>query len=215
MRLTHYRHSCVLVEMSETRVLFDPGTFSAGFEGLTDLDAIVITHQHPDHIDPDRIDALVEANPGAQLFADPTTAGRRGDRWIAALPGHDYGIGNLIARAVGGVHAVIHPDIPTIDNTSFLLGDEARPARFYHPGDALHVPEDVRVEVLGLPVNAPWCRISETIDFFRAVRPTAAVPIHDALLTAEGAGVYLGRLEELRPDGAEFVRWGAQDAREF
>ncbi|MCA0158111.1 MBL fold metallo-hydrolase [Tsukamurella sp. M9C] len=214
MRLTHFHHSCVLVEMSETRVLFDPGTFSHGFEGLTGLDAIVVTHQHPDHIDPARIDALVDANPDAQLFADPTTAAARGGRWIAALPGHDYGIGNLIARAVGGTHAVIHPDLPTIDNTSILLGDEERIGRFYHPGDALFVP-DVPVEVLGLPVNAPWCRISETVDFFRAVNPTVAVPIHDALLSAEGSGIYLGRLADMRPDGADFIPWGAEETREF
>ncbi|AUN42117.1 Predicted metal-dependent RNase, consists of a metallo-beta-lactamase domain and an RNA-binding KH domain (plasmid) [Tsukamurella tyrosinosolvens] len=214
MRLTHFHHSCVLVEMSETRVLFDPGTFSHGFEGLTGLDAIVVTHQHPDHIDPARIDALVDANPDAQLFADPTTAAARGGRWIAALPGHDYGIGNLIARAVGGTHAVIHPDLPTIDNTSILLGDEERIGRFYHPGDALFVP-DVPVDVLGLPVNAPWCRISETVDFFRAVRPAVAVPIHDALLSVEGSGIYLGRLTDMRPDGAELVPWDAEDVREF
>lgn len=215
MRLTHFRHSCVLVEMSETRVLFDPGNFSHGFEGLTGLDAIVVTHQHPDHIDPARIDALVDANPEAQLFADPSTAAQRGGRWIAAVPGHDYGIGNLIARAVGGRHAIIHPDIPQIDNTSFLLGDEARPGRFYHPGDALHVPEDVHVDVLGLPVSAPWAKISETIDFFRAVRPTAAVPIHDALLSAEGDGIYLARLTDTRPDGAELVRVATEGTAEF
>lgn len=215
MRVTHFRHSCVLVEMSETRVLFDPGTFSRGFEGLTGLDAIVVTHQHPDHIDPERIEALVYANPEAQLFADPTTASARGGRWISALPGHDYGIGNLIARAVGGTHAVIHPDMPTIDNTSFLLGDETRPARFYHPGDALHVPEDVTVDVLGLPVSAPWAKISETIDFFRAVRPAVAVPIHDALLSEEGSGVYLGRLTDMRPDGAELVAMSTEQTREF
>lgn len=214
MRLTHFRHSCVLVEMSDTRVLFDPGNFSEGFESLTGLDAIVVTHQHPDHIDPDRIDALVDANPDAQLFADPTTAAQRGGRWIAAVPGHDYGIGNLIARAVGGEHAVIHPDLPAIDNTSVLLGDETRPGRFYHPGDALYVP-DVAVDVLGLPVNAPWAKISETVDFFRAVRPAAAVPIHGALLSTEGEGIYLGRLTAMRPDGAELIRVGTGETADF
>ncbi|GAB3129679.1 MBL fold hydrolase [Tsukamurella serpentis] len=207
MRLTHFRHSCVLVEMSRTRVLFDPGTFSEGFEEVRDLDAIVVTHQHPDHLDPERIDALVDANPQAQLFADPTTAAARGGRWIAAAAGHDYGIGNLIARAIGGVHATIHPDIPVIDNTSFLLGDEQRSGRFYHPGDALEVP-DVAVDVLALPVSAPWSRISETIDFFRAVHPSVAVPVHDALLSEAGSAIYLGRLTEMRPDGARVLPVG-------
>ena len=74
MRLTHFGHSCLLADVDGTRLLFDPGVFSHGFEGITDLDAILITHQHPDHVDRDRVAALVEANPQAKLFADPQTA---------------------------------------------------------------------------------------------------------------------------------------------
>ena len=55
-------------------VLFDPGNFSHGFEGITGLSAILITHQHPDHADVTRLPALIEANPQAALYADPQTA---------------------------------------------------------------------------------------------------------------------------------------------
>ncbi|TXB92490.1 MBL fold metallo-hydrolase, partial [Mycobacterium tuberculosis] len=47
MQLTHFGHSCLLAEFGQTRLLFDPGTFSHGFEGITGLSAILITHQHP------------------------------------------------------------------------------------------------------------------------------------------------------------------------
>jgi len=46
--------------------------------------------------------------------------------------------------------AVIHPEIPVIDNISYLVGDGEHPARFMHPGDALFVPDE--------PVDRPGPR---------------------------------------------------------
>ena len=74
MRLTHYGHACLLVEVSDWRVLIDPGNYSDGFLDLHDLDAIIVTHQHADHVDPDRFDALVAANRGARVYTDAQTA---------------------------------------------------------------------------------------------------------------------------------------------
>jgi L-ascorbate metabolism protein UlaG (beta-lactamase superfamily) len=61
MRLTHYGHACVLLELPQ-RVLIDPGAYSAGFEQLEDLDLVLVTHAHPDHLDVDRLRALVVNN---------------------------------------------------------------------------------------------------------------------------------------------------------
>src|SRR6185437_11804522 len=74
MQLTHFGHSCLLAEFGDTRLLFDPGTFAHGFEGLTGLSAVVITHQHPDHIDVTRLPSLLDGNPNAALYADSQTA---------------------------------------------------------------------------------------------------------------------------------------------
>jgi L-ascorbate metabolism protein UlaG (beta-lactamase superfamily) len=60
MKLTHLGHACLLVE-TDVRLLVDPGTMS-DFAGVTDLAGVLVTHQHPDHIDVPRLAALLAAN---------------------------------------------------------------------------------------------------------------------------------------------------------
>lgn len=203
MRIAHFGHSCLLVELHGKKILFDPGTFSYGFEGLTGLDAIAVTHQHPDHIDPNRIEALIDANPGARLLSDPQTAGQRGERWEAVHAGNVLTLGDLRITGGGGRHAVIHPEIPVIDNTVFQLGTADDPAQLVHPGDSLWVPP-VPVGVLAAPAAAPWMRVSEAVDYLRAVAPRVALPIHYGIIREEAQGIYFGRLSEMAPAGTEF-----------
>lgn len=201
MQLTHFGHSCLLATFpdgggADTTVLFDPGTFSHGFEGITGLSAILITHQHPDHADVSRLPALLDANPQAALYADPMTAAQLGAPWTAVHAGDAFSVGHLAVRGVGGTHAVIHPEIPVIDNISYLVGDGDHPARLMHPGDALFTPGEP-VDVLATPAAAPWMKISEAVDYLRAVAPTRAVPIHQGIVDPSARGIYYGRLSEM------------------
>ncbi|MFD6159013.1 MBL fold metallo-hydrolase [Nocardia sp. NPDC060256] len=214
MRIAHFGHSCLLVELHGKKVLFDPGTFSHGFEGLTDLDAIAITHQHPDHIDPNRIEALVDANPGARLLADPQTAQQRGEKWEAVHAGNVLTLGELRITGGGGRHAVIHPEIPVVDNTVFQLGTPDDPAQLVHPGDSLWVPP-VQVGVLAIPAAAPWMKLSEAVDYLRAVAPRTALPIHYGIIEQAAQSIYFGRLSEMGPAGTEFTVVEPEDQREF
>ncbi|WAJ44667.1 MBL fold metallo-hydrolase [Mycobacterium sp. Aquia_216] len=196
MQLTHFGHSCLLAEFDNTSVLFDPGTFAHGFEGITGLTAILITHQHPDHVDPARLPALIEANPDAALYTDSQTAAQLDAPFQTVHAGDELTIGELTIRALGGKHAVIHPEIPVIENLSYLVGDGEHRARLMHPGDALFVPDEP-VDVLATPAAAPWMRISEAVDYLRAVSPARAVPIHQGVVAPEARGIYYGRLTEM------------------
>ncbi|BBY05780.1 MBL fold metallo-hydrolase [Mycobacterium noviomagense] len=196
MQLTHFGHSCLLAEFDHTAVLFDPGNFSHGFEGITGLSAILITHQHPDHVDTARLPALIDANPDAAVYADPQTAAQLGAPCRAVQVGDELAVGTLTIRAVGGRHAVIHPELPVIENISYLVGDGEHPARLMHPGDALFVPDEP-VDVLATPAAAPWMKISEAVDYLRAVSPQRAVPIHHGIIAPDARGIYFGRLSEM------------------
>lgn len=198
MRVTRYGHSCLLVEDGGARLLLDPGLFSSGFEDLRGLTGVLVTHQHPDHLDLDRLRPLLDANPEARLHCDAGSAELLGD-----LPHTVVAAGDVLdlgarVRVLGAQHAVIHPDIPRIPNVGYLVSE-----RFFTPGDAMTVP-DADVELLGLPTAAPWLKQSEAVDLLRAVAPGRAFPVHDAVLSASGLAVWYGQFERLAPAGTAF-----------
>jgi L-ascorbate metabolism protein UlaG (beta-lactamase superfamily) len=198
MRLTKFGHSCLLVEEQETRMLFDPGTLSDGFEELQGLTAILYTHQHADHLDPERVRALLDRNPGVWVVSDEGSANALRDAGTEVEVVHDgaeLDIGGVEVRVYGRDHAVIHPDIPVIPNVGYLVA-----GRLFHPGDAFTVP-DRQVEVLAVPAGAPWLKLSEAIDYLRELRPSVAVPVHEKLLSAIGTTLHYRQLEQLGGDG--------------
>lgn len=197
MRITKYGHSCLLVEDGAARLLIDPGAYSPGFEELTGLSAVLVTHQHPDHVDLERLPALLERNPEAALHADEATAAQLAERGLPARAVHEGDVLDLgtRVRVVGRDHAVIHPDLPGVPNTGYLVAE-----RFFHPGDSFTVP-DADVQVLGVPTGAPWLKASEAVDFLRAVSPRVGVPIHEGTLSRPQ--MIYGLFERLAPAGTE------------
>jgi L-ascorbate metabolism protein UlaG (beta-lactamase superfamily) len=203
VQITHVGHSCVLVEAAGVRVLVDPGAFTLGWESIEGLDAVLITHEHADHVDPGRLPALLAGNPRARLVTEPgVTQKLTGtvDRDLEPLAaGSSTAVGGLSVTATGGRHAVIHADIPRIGNVGFVLAETSGTGpTLYHPGDMLEaVPSGV--DVLAVPVNAPWAAVKETVEFVRAVGAATAFPIHDALLSPTGRGLYQRVLGQLTP----------------
>lgn len=217
MIITRFGHAAILVEAAGSRILLDPGSYTsdAAF-GLTDLDAIAVTHQHADHADVARLGRLVTGNPGAVLLAESETVPKveaAGGAWIAAFAGTSVQLGAVTITAVGGRHAVIHEEIPRVGNVGFTIGALAEPTLF-HPGDSYETAPD-EVNVLAVPLSAPWTKLGETVEFVRRVAPRTVFPIHDAGLSAVGYPLYWRTVEQLgragqavrvEPDGRLEVR---------
>ncbi len=200
MRITKYGHSCLLIEEGEARILIDPGRFSSGFENLAGLDAIFITQQHQDHLIPENISGLLAKNPLAKVYADEQSAtilGQQGTTVQAVHESDQFEVAGVAVEVFGRDHAVLHPQIPVIRNVGYLVA-----GRLFHPGDSHTVPGKP-VEILALPLVAPWSNIEQTIDYALELKPKLMVPIHDAI--TDMPGIYEGLLESLvAPAGIKY-----------
>jgi len=104
MQIAHLGHACLLVEAGGQRVLIDPGAFSPGIADVTGLDLIVVTHQHMDHVDVERLPTLLEINPQARVYAEPEAAALLESAGIAAehtVAGRTLTFGRLEVTPVG------------------------------------------------------------------------------------------------------------------
>ena len=197
MKITHFGHACLLVESGEARLLFDPGTESSGYEELRDLTAILITHEHDDHVDYAKLPALVATNPGAVLVADRDTAAKL-DGATAVDAGDSLELGGVTVDVVGGVHEPIWQNIPGCTNAAYLVDGGA----FFHPGDSYFVPEQ-KVDILALPTSGPWLRVRDAVEYVTAVTPRVAIPMHEAALAH--TGLHYGMIGAFKPESVEFV----------
>ncbi|MFC5744184.1 MBL fold metallo-hydrolase [Actinomadura rugatobispora] len=186
MRLTKLGHSCVRLQKDDRTLVIDPGAFTTEADALEGADAVLITHEHFDHFDPDRLRKAMAENPALEAWTSRVVAEN-----LADLGGRVHQVGHGDAVTVAGFevhvygedHEILHPDIPPIPNTGFLVDGEV-----FHPGDALTVPGEP-VRTLCLPGNAPWMKIPELYQYAREVRPERAFVIHDGLLNDNGLSV--------------------------
>ena len=204
MRLSKLGHACVRLEKDGSVLVIDPGTFSDASAALTGASAVLITHEHADHLDADRVRAAMSGDVGLELWTNASVAGQFADfgpRVHAVEHGDTFTAAGFDVHVYGRDHAQIHRDIPIIVNTGFAVDGAV-----FHPGDALTVPED-RVPTLLLPLVGPWLKTSEMIDYARAVAPQRAYAIHDAILNENGIEL-MGRMLRVAagPTGADFVR---------
>lgn len=185
MRLTKYTHACVRLEHEGRVLVVDPGIWAEpeALDGVTD---ILVTHEHADHIDVERLKGLT----GVNIYTNLDLTAQLGLPNVqAVLPGDDFSAAGFSVRAVGGKHADIIDGLPGCANIGFII-DES----IYHPGDSLFVPKE-RVETLLVPASGPWLKFGEAIEFTRAIRPERAIAIHDVMLSDKGIGNFSGWMD--------------------
>lgn len=196
MQIHRLGHAALLIETPYVRLLMDPGSYSTDWHGLADLDAVLITHQHPDHVDVDNLAELMGINPAARLITEEAVTSMVAGAELegkTAAPGETVEVGPVKVEVVGGVHALIHESIPLVGNVGYVLS-EGDGARLFHPGDSYgYAPQGV--DVLALPITAPWARVGTTADFLIEVSPSEAFPIHDAILSDAGRALYIRMAE--------------------
>ena len=184
MNITKIGHSCVSVHSGETKVLVDPGSFTdiKRLRDVSDISAVFITHNHPDHITKDRLEMLIAQNENLTLYGNEQVKNAVHD-WGFEIDlvadGQSFEHGDISVEAWEVDHHPIHNDITPVKNTAFLFNDA-----FLHPGDALFVP-DRQIKAVALPF-APFCTIGESVDYGIALKPGMIIPVHDGFINPPG-----------------------------
>lgn len=220
MLLTKYTHSCVRLEQNSQVLVIDPGNFSESAQALDGAHNVLITHEHPDHIDSDAVLTVLQEDSGVQVFAPHSVAeGLRGNvsdssvasRVIDAMPESTLELPEFNVKTFGGQHALIHPLIPMVNNIGYLINDNV-----YHPGDSFVIPHGLQPETLLVPLHAPWSKTAEVIDFVIAARASKAYPIHEALLNRTGLNMVEGHVKRIGSYyGTEFQHLDAGESVEL
>lgn len=203
-RITKFGHACVRIEYAGTTLVIDPGGWTEP-EAVDGADAVLITHEHGDHADPANLRRSGAPIHTIAAVADHLVqqAPELAERLRVVQPGERLDLG-LPVEVVGELHAVIHPEFPRVHNSGYLVTAGER--TIFHPGDALTIP-DARVDLLCVPVSAPWLKASEAIDFARAVGAPHNLAIHDRVYSEAGLGIIDQHMARFLPAaGQEFTR---------
>lgn len=211
MKITKFGHCCLLIEQKELRILTDPGAYSDAQNSAQNLDVVLITHEHADHLHIESLKKVILNNPDIRVFTNPSVGEILKKESIA----HEI-FENSRALNFKGVeilcflapHEFISDSVPLPENTALLIDGE-----LLFPGDAFFIPKK-EVRVLALPVAGPWMKLKEAIEYAKKVNPKKTFPVHDGMLKIIGP-VHKVPQKELMDVGIEFVPLEAGQSAEF
>lgn len=200
MNITKYEHACVTVEKDGSVLVIDPGVL-AKLPELSGVVGVIVTHIHPDHLSVENLQSLVASNPDLTIFGCDEVIAELGavEAKKVSVQNDVVTNGPFELAFFGHDHAVIYQQIPC-QNRGVLVDNS-----LYYPGDSFTLPE-VPVSVLAFPASAPWMKVSEAVEFVKAVNPQRAFPTHNGLLSEFGESVSYRYIKQaLTEAGGEFV----------
>jgi L-ascorbate metabolism protein UlaG (beta-lactamase superfamily) len=202
MQLTKLGHSCVRLRKDDRTLVIDPGGLTPEDDAITGAEAVLITHEHFDHLEAERLRRALVEDPRLTVYTCRAVAdilSDVGDRVRTVGEGDAFTVAGFDVAVVGQKHEIVHPDVPPVENVGFLIDEEV-----FHPGDAFTV---VRAPTLLVPGQAPWMKAPEMIQYLREVSPRRAYAVHDGLLNDAGLGLLESQLSgEGKQQDAEFRR---------
>jgi L-ascorbate metabolism protein UlaG (beta-lactamase superfamily) len=184
------------------------------------LDALVVTHSHADHLDPDSVAGFM-SHPGTRFVGPPLAAekvvraGVEPSRTVAVRRGSFVEVGDITLRAVHARHYVASE--PTPDAVGYLVEHDG--VRVYHSGDTEYdsdiVADTMRTSASLIAINGTGGNMNAHEAAMLAWRQQTrlATPIHYGLWPDEGYGdgatldpqLFVDTYHRLNPEGRTLV----------
>lgn len=177
MKVKKIGHCCFVAEPKEgIKIMTDPGAFSTAQTEEKNISAILITHEHQDHLHIESLKKVLENNKECIVITN-SAVGKLLDeasiKYVKVEEGQKYDLAGVDISGFGNLHAEIYGTYGQVQNTGYMIND------LCYPGDSFSYP-DAEVDILALPVTGPWMRIKEAIDYAKNINPRIVFPVHDA-----------------------------------
>ncbi len=183
MKITKLGHCCLIIEEAGLRIMTDPGGWTTAQNEIKNIDLVLITHEHADHLHIDSLKTVLKNNPVAKVITNSAVAKiLQAENIQSEILEHGGStiFKKVMLEGLGEKHAVIYDEFGQVQNTGYFIAN-----RFFYPGDAFFNPGKP-VEILALPVCGPWMKISEAIDYAKELKPKFCFPVHDGMLGITG-----------------------------
>lgn len=181
MKITKIFHSCVLIEKGKTKILIDPGTWVFGEKiakpsDFADVSAVLVTHEHPDHLDIKSLSEILKD--GADVISNRSVSIKIKKANLNSKIlgyGEHVKIGDISIEGIQSPHGT-NP-IPMPENMGFLIQKN-----IFHPGDSLKVSNLKDVQVYIAPITAPWATLNTVVESTKKLAPKTVIPVHDGFM---------------------------------
>lgn len=184
MKITKFGHCCLLIEENKVKILTDPGTYSTSQDNVKNIDLVLITHEHQDHLHIDSLKKILENNPNAKIITNKGVGAlleKENIVYEIVEDGQKITFKDLLIEAFGREHSIIYSTLPIMANTGYFIAN-----KLFYPGDAFTNPGKP-VDILALPVAGPWMKLSDAIDYAKKIKPNRCFPVHEGILKMPGA----------------------------
>lgn len=179
MEITKLVHSCLLINKDGKKILVDPGVYSWNNESVksfnfTDLSSIVVTHNHPDHLDDEFANAVKTASPNAKWYGTQQAVDQLKSLGIDAFTNSQ----DNYVKFINSEHADLSPwygEQP--EHTSYLLFGEVLVS-----GDCQTLNSAHGARILAGAINGgPWGAVVGFAKMIESMsdRPKIVLPLHD------------------------------------
>ncbi len=204
MKIKKLGHCSFVAEINGKRIMTDPSNSDYGGASVDerDIDLVLITHEHADHLHIDTLKIILQNNPEAKVITN-TSVGKllaeAGLEYIKVEDGENYNFFGIEISGFGDKHAQIYEDYGQVQNTGYTFGG------LCFPGDSFNMPNS-KVDILALPVFGPWMQMSMAIDYAKSLKPRVCFPVHDAPLKPFATFIYKIPEHFLNKVGIEFKK---------